>query len=51
MAEQSDPHFAPASLLIMAPRLSIDILERENLLQKHKEYKDNTSKHLFSQVE
>ena len=51
MAEQSDPHFAPASLLIMAPRLSIDILARENLLQKYKECKDNTSRDPFSQCE
>ena len=37
MAEQSDPHFAPADLLIMTPTPSIEIPAQENLLQKHKE--------------
>ena len=37
MAEQSDPLFAPADLLIMKPTPSIEILAQENLLQKHKE--------------
>ena len=37
MAEQSDPHFAPADSLIMTPTPSIEILAQENLLQKHKE--------------
>ena len=37
MAEQSDPLFAPADLLIMTPTPSIEILAQENLLQKHKE--------------
>ena len=36
-AEQSDPHFAPADLLIMTPTPSIEIPAQENLLQKHKE--------------
>ena len=37
LAEQSDPLFAPANLLIMTPRLSIEILAQENLLQMYKE--------------
>ena len=37
MAEQSDPLFAPADLLIMTPRPSAEIPAQENLLQKHKE--------------
>ena len=37
VAEQSDPLFAPADLLIMTPTPSIEILAQENLLQKHKE--------------
>ena len=37
VAEQSDPLFAPADVLIMAPTPSIEILAQENLLQKHKE--------------
>ena len=35
LAEQSDPLFAPADLLITT--LSIEIPAQENLLQKHKE--------------
>ena len=37
VAEQSDPLFAPANLLIMTPRASIEIPAQENLLQKLKE--------------
>ena len=37
VAEQSDPFFAPADLLIMTHTLSIEILAQENLLQQHKE--------------
>ena len=37
VAEQSDPLFAPANLLIMRPRPSIEIPAQENLLQKHNE--------------
>ena len=37
MAEQSDPLFEPAKLLIMTPRPSIEIPAQENLLQKYKE--------------
>ena len=37
LAEQSDPFFAPADLLMMTPRPSIEIPAQENLLQKHKE--------------
>ena len=37
MAEQSDPLFAPADLLIMTPTPSIEVPAQENLLQKHKE--------------
>ena len=36
-AEQSDPFFAPADLLIMTPTSSVGILAQENLLQKYKE--------------
>ena len=37
MAEQSDPHFAPADLLITTPTPSIEILAQEDLLQKYQE--------------
>ena len=37
LAEQSDPFFAPADLLVTTPTPSIEILAQENLLQKHKE--------------
>ena len=37
MAEQSDPHFAPADLLVTTPTLSVETPAQENLLQKHKE--------------
>ena len=37
LAGQSDPLFEPASLLIMTPRLSIEIPAQEHLLQKYKE--------------
>ena len=37
VAEQSDPLFVPADLLIMTPTTSFEILAQENLLQKHKE--------------
>ena len=37
VAEQSDPHFAPADLLIMTLAPSIEIPAQENLLQMHKE--------------
>ena len=37
MAEQSDPLFAPADLLIMTPTPSIEIPAQENILQMHKE--------------
>ena len=37
MAEQSDPLFAPADLLITTPTPSIEIPAQENLLQKYKE--------------
>ena len=37
MAEQSDPFFAPADLLIMTPTSSVEIPAQENLLQKYKE--------------
>ena len=37
MAEQSDPHFAPADLLVTTFTPSIDTLAQENLLQKQKE--------------
>ena len=37
VAEQSDPLFAPADLLIMTPTFSFEIPAQENLLQKHKE--------------
>ena len=53
VAEQSDPFFAPADLLIMTPTPSIEIPTQENVLQKHKERveklpqpeSDNTSWH------
>ena len=45
MAEQSDPLFAPAYLLIMTSTLSIEILAQENLLQKHKERVERLSQH------
>ena len=37
MSEQSDPHFAPADLLVTTPTPSIETPAQENLLQKHKE--------------
>ena len=37
VAEQSDPLFAPADLLIMTPTPSIEILAQQDLLQKYKE--------------
>ena len=37
LAEQSDPLLAPAHLLIMTPRPSIEIFAQEILLQKYKE--------------
>ena len=37
VAHQSDPHFAPADLLVTTPIPSIEIPAQENLLQKHKE--------------
>ena len=37
VAEQSDPLFAPADILIMTPTPSVEIPAQENLLQKHKE--------------
>ena len=37
LAEQSDPLFVPANLLIMTPRPSIEIPAQENLLQRYKE--------------
>ena len=37
MAEQSDPLFEPADLLIMTSTPSVEILAQENQLQKHKE--------------
>ena len=37
LAEQSDPLFEPASLLIMTPTPSIEIPAQENLVHKHKE--------------
>ena len=37
LAEQSDPLFAPANLMMMTPRPSIEILAQENLIQKYKE--------------
>ena len=37
VAEQSDPLFAPADLLIMTHPPSIEILAQENLLMKQKE--------------
>ena len=37
LAEQSDPHFAPADLLVTTPTPSIEIPAQENLLQKHKD--------------
>ena len=43
MAEQSDPSFAPANLLMMTPTSSIEILAQENLLQKQKELVENLS--------
>ena len=43
LAEQSDPSFAPAELLIMTPTSSVEILAQENLLQKHKERVENPS--------
>ena len=43
VAEQSDPLFAPADLLIMTPTPSTEILAQENLLQKYKERLDRLS--------
>ena len=43
VAEQSDPFFAPADLLIMTPTSSVEIPAQENLLQKHKERVENLS--------
>ena len=43
LAEQSDPLFAPANLLIMTPTPSIEIPAQENLLQKYKERVDRLS--------
>ena len=43
VAEQSDPSFAPADLLIMTPTSSVEIPAQENLLQKHKERVENLS--------
>ena len=37
LAGQSDPLFAPANLLIMTPRASMEIPTQENLLQKYQE--------------
>ena len=37
VAEQSDPHIAPADLLVTTPTSAIEILAQENLVQKHKE--------------
>ena len=37
LAGQRDPLFEPAKLLIMTPRLSIEIPAQEHLLQKYKE--------------
>ena len=37
LAGQSDPLFAPANLLIMTPRPSIEVPAQEDLLQKYKE--------------
>ena len=39
MAEQSNPLFAPANLIV-TPTLSIENSAQENLLQKHKERVD-----------
>ena len=41
LAEQSDPSFAPAELLILTPTSSVEILAQENLLLKHKERVEN----------
>ena len=41
VAEQSDPFFAPADLMIMTRTSSIEIPAEENLLQKHKERVEN----------
>ena len=43
VAEQSDPIFAPADLLIMTPTSSVKIPAQEHLLQKHKERLENLS--------
>ena len=45
LAEQSDSLFEPANLLIMTPRLSIEILAQENLLQKYQERVERLSQH------
>ena len=43
LAEQSDPLFAPANLLIVTPRPSIEIPAQEILLQKYKERVEKAS--------
>ena len=43
LAGQSDPLFAPANLLIMTPRLSIEIPALDHLLQKYKERVESLS--------
>ena len=42
-AEQSDPHFEPADLLVTTPTPSIEIPAQENPLQKHKRTSGKTS--------
>ena len=37
MPEQSDPHFAPADLLMTTPTPSSEVLAQEDLLQKYQE--------------
>ena len=37
VAEESDPQFAPADLLVTTPTPSIEIPAQEHLLQKHEE--------------
>ena len=43
MAEQSDPFFASADILIMTPTSSGEILAQENILQKYKERMERLS--------
>ena len=43
LAEQSDPLFVPADLLIITPTPSIEIPAQENLLQKDKEREEKLS--------